>query len=165
MRDRRRPRRSRRAAHSAAGGSRRANAHGGGAAAGSEGNRGGGRRPPVDGRVLAKLLQPPANRLLRRPRGDAVAQRFDRARTGRVANRQCAAAHDDGAARLAVAAASAAIGAVAVVCARVANARPRRKTMIVALARKLLVALWKYVAQGVVPEGVIVKPGSAGAPA
>ncbi len=49
--------------------------------------------------------------------------------------------------------------------ARVANARPRRKTMIVALARKLLVALWKYVAQGVVPEGVIVKPGSAGAPA
>ncbi len=31
--------------------------------------------------------------------------------------------------------------------ARVANARPRRKTMIVALARKLLVALWKYVAQ------------------
>ncbi len=104
------------AAHSAAGGSRRANAHAGGAAAGSEGNRGGGRRPPVDGRVLAKLLQPPANRLLRRPRGDAVAQRFDRARTGRVANRQCALRTMMVQLALAVAAASAAIGAVAVVC-------------------------------------------------
>lgn len=32
-----------------------------------------------------------------------------------------------------------------------------RKTMIVALARKLLVALWKYVNAGVVIEGAIVK--------
>jgi transposase len=32
-----------------------------------------------------------------------------------------------------------------------------RKTTIVALARKLLVALWKYVTAGVVIEGVIVK--------
>jgi transposase len=32
-----------------------------------------------------------------------------------------------------------------------------RKTTIVALARKLLVALWKYVASGVVIEGAIVK--------
>ena len=33
-----------------------------------------------------------------------------------------------------------------------------RKRAIVALARKLLVALWKYVTQGVVIEGVVMKP-------
>jgi transposase len=33
-----------------------------------------------------------------------------------------------------------------------------RKRAIVALARKLLVALWKYVAQGVVIEGAVMKP-------
>ena len=32
-----------------------------------------------------------------------------------------------------------------------------RKTTIVALARKLLVALWKYVTSGVVIEGVTMK--------
>ena len=32
-----------------------------------------------------------------------------------------------------------------------------RKTMIVALARKLLIALWRFVTQGAVPEGVILK--------
>jgi transposase len=35
----------------------------------------------------------------------------------------------------------------------------RRKTMIVALARKLLVALWKYVSAGVVVEGAVAKVG------
>jgi transposase len=34
--------------------------------------------------------------------------------------------------------------------------RPR-KTMIVALARKLMIALWKFLAFGVVPEGAVVK--------
>lgn len=29
--------------------------------------------------------------------------------------------------------------------------------MIAALARKLLVALWKYVTQGVLPNGVVMK--------
>jgi transposase len=33
-----------------------------------------------------------------------------------------------------------------------------RKTMIVALARKLLVALWRLVATGEVPEGVVLRP-------
>jgi transposase len=33
-----------------------------------------------------------------------------------------------------------------------------RKRAIVALARKLLVALWKYVTQGVVIEGAVMKP-------
>lgn len=35
-----------------------------------------------------------------------------------------------------------------------------RKTMIIALARKLLVALWKFVTLGEVPEGVILKPAT-----
>lgn len=34
----------------------------------------------------------------------------------------------------------------------------RKKTMIVALARKLLVALWKYVSLGLLPEGAELKP-------
>ena len=33
-----------------------------------------------------------------------------------------------------------------------------RKTMIVALARKLLVALWQLVTTGEVPEGVVLRP-------
>jgi transposase len=35
-----------------------------------------------------------------------------------------------------------------------------RKTMIVALARKLLIALWRYVTCGEVPEGVILRPAA-----
>ena len=35
-----------------------------------------------------------------------------------------------------------------------------RKIMIVVLARKLLVALWRYVTQGVVPEGAVFKAAS-----
>ena len=35
-----------------------------------------------------------------------------------------------------------------------------RKTMIVALARKLLIALWRFVTQGAVPEGVVLKPAA-----
>jgi len=32
-----------------------------------------------------------------------------------------------------------------------------RKTMIVAMARKLMIALWKFLTLGVVPEGAVVK--------
>ncbi len=42
--------------------------------------------------------------------------------------------------------------------ARTENARGTRKTMIVALARKLLVALWRFVRDGIVPDGVILRP-------
>ncbi len=35
-----------------------------------------------------------------------------------------------------------------------------RKVMVVALARKLLVALWRFVTEGVVPEGAVMKPAS-----
>jgi transposase len=34
----------------------------------------------------------------------------------------------------------------------------RRKTMVVALARKLLIALWRFVATGDVPQGVVLRP-------
>ena len=43
---------------------------------------------------------------------------------------------------------------------RTENARGTRKTMIVALARKLLIALWGLVREGVVPDGVVLRPAS-----
>jgi len=42
--------------------------------------------------------------------------------------------------------------------ARTENTRGTRKTMIVALARKLLIALWRLVREGVVPDGVVLRP-------
>jgi transposase len=41
---------------------------------------------------------------------------------------------------------------------RTENARSTRKTMIVALARKLLIALWRLVREGTVPEGIVLRP-------
>jgi transposase len=38
--------------------------------------------------------------------------------------------------------------------------RRLRKVMVVALARKLLIALWRYVTDGVVPEGAAMKPAT-----
>ena len=35
-----------------------------------------------------------------------------------------------------------------------------RKVMVVALARKLLIALWRFVTQGVIPGGAVMKPAS-----
>ncbi len=35
-----------------------------------------------------------------------------------------------------------------------------RKVMVVALARKLLIALWRFATQGVVPGGAVMKPAS-----
>jgi transposase len=43
--------------------------------------------------------------------------------------------------------------------ARVGDAGRRlRKVMVVALARRLLIALWRFATQGVVPEGAVMKP-------
>jgi transposase len=42
--------------------------------------------------------------------------------------------------------------------ARTEAAPGTRKTMIVALARKLLIALWRLVREGVVPDGVVLRP-------
>jgi transposase len=44
--------------------------------------------------------------------------------------------------------------------ARTENARGSRKTMIVALARKLLISLWRLVRQGVLPDGVALRPAT-----
>jgi len=44
--------------------------------------------------------------------------------------------------------------------ARTENARGTRKTMIVAVARKLLIGLWRLVREGVVPDGVVLRPVS-----
>jgi hypothetical protein len=38
------------------------------------------------------------------------------------------------------------------------NAPQTRKTMIVALARKLLIALWRLAREGTNPEGVVLHP-------
>ena len=42
--------------------------------------------------------------------------------------------------------------------ARTESAPKTRKTMIVAMARKLLIALWRLVHEGVVPDGVVLRP-------
>src|SRR6266446_6861179 len=42
--------------------------------------------------------------------------------------------------------------------ARTKQAPQTRKTMIVALARKLLIALWRLVREGVIPEGIVLRP-------
>ena len=42
--------------------------------------------------------------------------------------------------------------------ASVAAGGKKRKTMVVALARKLLIALWRFVTTGEVPQGVILRP-------
>ena len=38
--------------------------------------------------------------------------------------------------------------------------RRMRKAMVVGLARKLLIALWRFATQGVVPEGAVMKPAT-----
>jgi transposase len=43
---------------------------------------------------------------------------------------------------------------------RTKDARGTRKPMVVALARKLLIALWRLVREGVVPDGVVLRPAS-----
>lgn len=42
------------------------------------------------------------------------------------------------------------------------ESRRSRRVAIVAVARKLLVALWRYATQGLVPEGARLKPAAAG---
>ncbi|MFY9877468.1 MAG: hypothetical protein WAL20_17780 [Rhodomicrobium sp.] len=45
--------------------------------------------------------------------------------------------------------------------ARTADGRPQtRKTMIVALARKLLIAFWRMVTTGEIPDGMILRPAA-----
>jgi transposase len=45
--------------------------------------------------------------------------------------------------------------------ARTKGAKPGlRETMIVALARKLLIALWRFVTTGEVPTGAVLRPAT-----
>src|SRR5258708_10156824 len=44
---------------------------------------------------------------------------------------------------------------------RTENARGTRKPMIVALARKLLIALWRLMREGIVPDGVVLRPAQS----
>jgi len=44
---------------------------------------------------------------------------------------------------------------------RTENSKRSRKPMIVALARKLIIALWRYVENGTVPEGFKIQPQAA----
>ncbi len=39
-----------------------------------------------------------------------------------------------------------------------------RRIAIVAMARKLLIALWRYVETGVVPDGIIIREEAAATP-
>ena len=80
-----------------------------------EGRRAGVRRFPLDRRTLPLLRQPPAGGRLPRPHAVALAKRKDRARAGRVEGGQSAAANENAAIGVAVAATSTAIGAGAVV--------------------------------------------------
>ena len=89
---------------------------------------------------------------------DTVAKRIGRPRTRSVQSGQPEAAYDNATARLAMAAPPAAINAGALVPrARQRNGGRLRKTTIVAIARKLLVALWKYVTAGVVIDGAVTR--------
>ncbi len=113
----------------------------------------------LHGRPVPTLRQSTPNRLLRGPRPLPLAKRQRQSRTRCLEGGKSAFASDDGRARLAMVAASAEIG----VNVMVQGAHPPRNAgrlktpMIVALARKLLVALWKYVSSGVVIEGAILK--------
>jgi transposase len=44
--------------------------------------------------------------------------------------------------------------------ARVDGAPGLRKTMVVALARKLLIALWRMATIGEIPQGVVLRPAA-----
>jgi transposase len=80
-----------------------------------EEHRSGIRRCPVDGGALPIFRQSPANRRLRRFGADALAERVDRPRTGRIEGRQSAPANDDDSTGLAMAASPAGFGLGALV--------------------------------------------------
>src|SRR6185503_9000335 len=108
----------------------------------------------MDGRIVPKFFQPTAGCLLCRIGADALAERIRRSRTRRLQSRKPAAANNHDPARLVVDKASAPFDTDRMVYQRVQlNGGRVRKVLIVALARKLLIAFWKYVTAGVVLEG------------
>lgn len=130
-------------------------------AAQSKRHRAGVRRHPVVGGAIASLRQPTTGCRLCRSRAVTLAERLGRSRSGGFESRQSKAANDTDPTRVAVAASSTAIGTHPVVRGpgktQLSNGGRLKKTTIVALARKLLVALWKYVNAGVIIEGAAMK--------
>ena len=78
-----------------------------------------------------------------------------------VQGRQQAHAHDAGGDRLVLAQIPAYERAGALVAGAVCRHRRRARRWIVALARKLLVALWRYLEHGIVPQGAQLKRRAA----
>ena len=119
-----------------------------------EGDWSGIRRCPVVGGIIPQLFQPTAGCLLCRIGADPLAERIRRSRTRRLQSRKPAAANNHDPTRLVVGKASAPFDTDPVVSStRTAQWWPSWKVLIVALARKLLIAFWKYVTAGVVLEG------------
>ena len=107
---------------------------------------------------LPPLRQPKAGCGLCRTGTDPLAERVGRSGTRRVESGQSAAAHGAGPACLAVVRHQPDTALTRWFMARVeANGGRGKKTAIVALARKLLVALWKYVTFGEVIEGAVIR--------
>jgi transposase len=105
------------------------------------------------------LRQPPRGGRLRRAHAQSVRQRRPAPGPRHLQGGQPAPAKEHGRTRLALAALPADSGLARWFTERVGAIRGRvRKITAVALARKLLVALWKYVTTGLVPEGARLKP-------
>ena len=116
------------------------------------------RRHSVVGRAVPTLRQPTTGRCLCWLGADTLAEWISRSRARRVQVRQSTSANNTDPARLAMATPSATISLALWFEARVKRNGGRfKKTTIVALARKLLVALWKYVTTGVMIEGAAMK--------
>src|SRR5262249_54984392 len=108
--------------------------------------------------VLSIVQQPPPGGKLRRVRAQSVPQWGDGARAGNQQGRQRQGAQNHDRARLAVAALPARQRLEHLVRERVGILKGRiRRITIVALARKLLVALWRYLETGLIPQGALLK--------
>ena len=128
-------------------------------AAGAQGDRGERGVAAGGGAVrVASDQEPPRAGEPRGPGADAVCQRREPPRAGDQQGGQPPGPLDDGAAGMVLVEVSARQCAEPMVrMARFAGGNARsRKVGIVALSRKLLVALWKYVERGEVPEGAEV---------
>src|SRR4029077_19273702 len=104
--------------------------------------------------VLSFVREPPANRQLSRPYPNSFPERWDGSRSPDKPGRQCEGAQDAHPARLALAALSARQQPGMLVSRACRNLQgPPRRIAIVAMARKLLIAIWRYATDGIVPEG------------
>ena len=88
---------------------------------------------------------------------DESGARTSRERAGPIGQRACSARHDPTGMAVSAVPEGQRTGAMVSTHARRMR-RQTRKTMIVALARKLLIALWRLAREGVVPEGVVLRP-------